>query len=62
MNHEEVGLLIFEKYDYNYLIQEGGAPMEEITIGKVVGYFGKIGVGAIKITAGQFKNRCQDQI
>jgi U32 family peptidase len=29
--------------------------MEEIAIGKVVGYFGKIGVAAIKITAGELK-------
>jgi len=27
--------------------------MEEIAIGKVVGYFGKIGVAAIKITDGE---------
>ena len=29
--------------------------MEEIAIGKVVGYFGKIGVAAIKITDGELK-------
>jgi putative protease len=29
--------------------------MEEIAIGKVVGYFVKIGVAAIKITAGELK-------
>jgi U32 family peptidase len=29
--------------------------MEEIAIGKVVGYFGKIGVAAIKITNGELK-------
>ena len=29
--------------------------MEEIEIGKVVGYFGKIGVAAIKITNGELK-------
>lgn len=29
--------------------------MEEIAIGKVIGYFGKIGVAAIKITDGELK-------
>jgi U32 family peptidase len=29
--------------------------MEEIAIGKVVGYFAKIGVAAIEITAGELK-------
>ena len=29
--------------------------MEEIAIGEVVGYFGKIGVAAIKITNGELK-------
>ena len=29
--------------------------MEEIAIGKVVGYFGKIGVAAIQITNGELK-------
>ncbi len=29
--------------------------MEEMAIGKVVGYFGKIGVAAIKITNGELK-------
>jgi putative protease len=29
--------------------------MEEIAVGKVVGYFSKIGVAAIKITSGELK-------
>ena len=29
--------------------------MEEIAVGKVAGYFGKIGVAAIKITDGELK-------
>ncbi len=29
-------------------MQKGGTAMEEIAIGKVVGYFGKIGVAAIQ--------------
>jgi putative protease len=35
--------------------KEGGYTMEEIAIGKVIGYFGKIGVAAIKITDGELK-------
>jgi putative protease len=36
-------------------MQKGGGTMEEIAIGKVVGYFGKIGVAAIKITDGELR-------